>query len=511
MNLVTPTLALFLSLIVSCPVFARDDCPDTNIVLRLRISTKTLQDTLNRDTPNQMSGREGIDISGVKGEHVWWSMSRSPINLTASNNRLRANTTISGKVRVRGKVRPFGPDFSVGPDLTVGANLSIRPVLESDWRLHPNIKASARVTSARIDTPVGSISVRTQSQRAVDKLMRRTVDRINEKFEKNASLRREGQKLWKKLHRVERLSEEPPIWLVMEPIQIKATNLSIKDDGVSIKDDGVSIKDDGVSIKDDGVNFRISVTVKTEINFGDKPPSPTQKELPPLEISDKLPEGKIELALPVFSDWETLNGLIADSLAKNPVVHEGSSGLLALTNVKLAAVPEESVLVSAAISAKPTEWVGRMLRSIQDGLQAVGLHFSLIKVLDNQIVEISVKPTISKNGKSIVLKSAKLMPDSSDLVKTLAGTYSWLTDETIEAVIERHAVADLSTRLAELEQKGQTIVNKFTEKLEESGFSLSVEIQPVTRFSFVEVHPEGLVAKVCAAADTKADIRSFDF
>ena len=492
MNSITPSLILFLSLIVSWPAFAQSDCSATNIVQPVRIAAKTLQDTLNRDIPSQMSGREGIDLDLVKGEHVWWSMSRSPINLDTSDNRLRAKTTISGKVRVRGKVRPIGPDFSVGPNLTIGANLSIRPVLESNWHLRPNIKASARVTSARINTPVGSISVRTQSQRAVDKLMKRMVSRINDKFEKNEFLRREGQKLWEELHRVEKLSDEPSIWLVMTPTQIGATNLIINNDGV---------------------DFGISVVAETKVIF--EPPStqeepPSQEELPSLKILDELPEGKIELALPIFSDWETLNGLIADSLAKNPIVSEGSSGRLTLNSVRLAVRPEESILVSATISVEPTGWRGRMLHSIQDGLQAVGLPSSLIKVLNNQIVEMSVKPDVSAGGRSVVLKNAKLMPRSSGLVKTLAGTYSWLTDETIEDLIEKHAVVDLSASLNEATKDAQAEVNNFTKDLDEDGFSLSVEIQP-TRLSSVSVRLEGLVAKVCAAAKTDAETLSFDF
>ena len=494
MNLISSSLALFLSLIVSWPVFAQDGCSATNIVLPLRIPTKALEDMLNRDIPNQMSGREDINISGVKGERLWWTMSRSPLKLATNNDRLSAETTISGKVRVRGEIRPFGPDFSVGPNLEATASLSIGPVLKNDWSLDPNAEASAKVKKADIEIPVlGSISIRTQSQRAASKLMERTAERINEKFKKNEFLRKEGQKLWKDLPLPKRLSDKPPMWLVIKPTQIGATNLIINDNSV---------------------DFGISVSAETNLVLEPPPIQeelPDQGELPSLEILDELPKEKIELALPIFSDWETLNDLMTDSLAKNPVGYEGSSGSLTFTNIEFEARPEESVLISAVISVEPTERIGRMLHSIRDGLRAVGLPFRWLAVEQNQTVKMSVKPAVSEDGKSIVLKNAKLMPDSSDLVKTLAGTYSWLTDETVEAVIERHAVADLSTRLAELEQKGQAIVNEFTEKLEESGFSLNVKIQPVTRFSFVEVHPEGLVAKVCAAADAKAEIRSFEF
>ena len=476
MSPIALSLALFLSLIVSWPVFAQNDfhCHDTNIVRPLRIPIKTLQDTLNRDTPSSMSGREGIDISGVTGEHVWWSMSRSPINLSTSDNRVRANTTISGKVRVRGKVRPLGPNFSVGPNLMVGASLSIQPVLKDDWRLHPNVKASARVTRARINTPVGSISVRTQSQRAVNKLLRRTVDQINEEFEKSEFLQREGQRLWEDLHRKFELSKEPHIWLVMRPTHIKATSLSSNDDGIA---------------------FGISVGAETETSFGDEPPSPTPKELPPLQVLDELPKGKIELALQTISSgWETLNGLIGNSLENNSIGYEGSSGRLTLTDIKLAAKPEESVeslLVTTTILVEPSGWPGRALR-----------YFDLTEVLDKQTIKMSAEPVVSEDGRSVGLENAQLLQSSSELVNTVADSYSWLTDEMIEDLIERHAAADLSAHLDEVKKDAQVKVNEFAKKLDENGLPLIVKTPPMPRFASVSVRPEGLVAKVCAAADT---------
>lgn len=488
MNSITSSFVLFLSLIASWPALAQSDCPLASVVLPLHTSVEVLENMLNRDIPDQMSGREDISIPVVTEERLLWSMRRSQINLTADNDRLRASTNISGRVRVRGRVLV---SFSVSLNLGIAVNFSMRPVLGNDWRLRPNAEANARVSRAYVRIrPVGNISVRTQSQRAVDRFLRRMERRINEKFERNESLQREGQELWQKLHRVEKLSEEPPMWLVIRPNQIGATNLSINADGI---------------------DFGISVVAETNISFGDEPPSLVPEELPQLQILDELPKGKIELALPIFSNWETLNGIVAENLAKNPVISEGSSGRLTLSSIRLAAAPEESVLVSAALSVEPTGWTGRVLHRIQNGLQAVGLPFSLIEVLDNQLVEMSVKPIVSENGRVVVLKNAKLMPRSSDLVKTVADTYTWLTDETIEELIERHAVADLSAPLDEVEKDAQEKVNELTKELGKDGFSLSVEIQPVTRFSSVSILPEGLVAKVCAAADTKAEIRSFDF
>ena len=482
MSQINSFLALFLALIASWPTVVQGNCATTRIVLPLRTSMETLKDMLNRDIPNHMSGREDIDISGVKGEHVWWSMHRSEINLVADDNRLNANTTISGEVRVRGKVRPFGPDFSVGPDLSIGANLSLQPELYPDWRLRPNIQTSARVTSARIKIPaIGSISVRTQSQRAVDKLVRRMEDRINEKFGNNESLQGEGEKFWKELHRVEQLTDAPKTWLVVKPTRIATTNPGINDEGIDIK---------------------VLLEAETDVKVGNEP-TLTPVEHPQLEIEDKLDdEGKTELTLPVFSDWETLNDLIGKNLPTN---HKEASVSLDITKVKLLWSSNETVRVRATVSTATAKgWFSKILLFIEKVLQAMKLPFSVVDKSEKMDVTMLAEPYVSEKGTGVGLRNVELLPEESgSLVKTF--------DETIEKVVEKHAVADLSALLDEAEKNTQAMVNKFTEKLKGDGFSLDINLLPVTRLTSVSVHEEGLVAKFCAAAKADAEIRSINF
>ena len=255
------------------------------------------------------------------------------------------------------------------------------------------------------------------------------------------------------------------------------------------------------NINDDGVKFKILVHTKTNLILGDKPHT-QEKGLPQLKMLDKDPErGKIELSLPIFSDWDTLNALIVDSLNKHPVSYNESYAILKLSQFKLKAVPNELALVSAVISIEPTGIIKRMLLYFEEILQKIGWTVSLINIKKNEEFEITVKPIVSEDGTRVVLKNAKLTQDSSKTVEILARTYSELTNETIEKIIEEHAVIDLNTLLDEAENDAQKEINKFEKKLEESDISLKMEIQPITRISSVSVDMHGLVAKFCAVAN----------
>ena len=106
MNPAISTLALIFGLVIAWPVPAQTqtDCAGTRAVLQLRVSNDALEDLLNREVPERMEGRSKFDTSLLRDEYLTWSMRRSPITLVTENNRLRANTTITGSVRVRGKV-----------------------------------------------------------------------------------------------------------------------------------------------------------------------------------------------------------------------------------------------------------------------------------------------------------------------------------------------------------------------------------------------------------------------
>ena len=493
MNPAISTLALIISLAVAWPVPAQTDCAGTRAVLQLRVTNNALEALLNREVPERMEGRSKFDTSLLRDEYLAWSMRRSPITLVTENNRLRANTTITGSVRVKGKVPVIGTDFSAGPDFTIDANLALQPVLNSVWRLHPNASVNARVTRATAKILGVDVSLRARTQEALDSYLNRMEEQINGRIANSPSLQREVERVWKGVHRVYRISNERlpadlSAWAVVRPARIAATN---------------------PRATEAGIDFGISVFGETDLVFGDEPQR-TGQALPPLEIVEDLPDGRIELALPVYADWKTVNGLIATGLEKQEM-YETSYSRLKVTDAELSSGPGESVLVSAAIVAEPKGFIGWILYFIQRVLGFVGIDTNFFGNYGRHLVEMSVRPEVSEDGRRVFLKNARLMPRSSHLMETLAVSYYGLTVETIGETVEKHVVADMSGPLAEAEKVAQVEVDRLARKLDGWGFKLNVEIQPVTRFASVSALEDGLIARFCAAADLNAEVRSFGF
>ena len=507
---------------VSGTASAQADCGGTRAVLWLHVPKDALEELLNRAVPGRMEGREAFDTSLLRDEYVAWSMTRSPITLVTERDRLRAYTTIAGGVRVKGKVPLIGTDFSAGPDLTIDAALALQPVLDSDWRLHPNVSAHASVTRAMARILGADVNVRTLSQEALDGYLARMEERVNERFVEGLFLRKEAERIWNDMHRVDRISiEQLPggvaAWFVARPTRIAATDLFVNEAGFDIG---------------------ISVFAETDLVIGNEP-KPTPRPLPPLEFDYDLPDGKIELDLPVFVDWKTANGLIAARL-EEPVLYEGDYARLQITEAGLShgpgesavasskanpgesavaslkanpeesavaslkANPEESVLVSAVVTAGPKGFIGWVLYIIQRVLRALGLHADYFGNYGEHRIAISVRPEVSEDGRRIAFRDARLMPESAYLMETLAADYYGLTAESLRTAIESHLVLNLDERLADAETMAREKAGEITRKLGDRGLGLDVEIRPETRLASVSAIPEGLVARFCAAADVDA-------
>lgn len=464
-----------------------DDCSGTRAVLWLHVPKDVLEDLLNRAVPERMEGRQTYNALMLFGEHIRWSMERGPITLVTRAHLIQARTTVTGSVKVKGRSL-IGTDFSAGPDLTIDVALSMQPWLVDGWRVYPNARASARVNEAKMKILGIEVSVKGQSQQALDKYLVHMEEQINTRFADGRFVRKEAERIWKGMHRVDRVSIEqlpgsPPAWFVARPTRIGATNLRLNEDGLY---------------------FGVSVFAETDLVIGNKP-TRTAQPLPPLEIDDDLPDGNIELALPIFVDWKTANGLIAAHL-EEPFVYVSDYSRLEVTSASLSSGSGESLVATVMAKVEPKGWIGWILYYIQRFLGAIGLDTEYMSIYVDREIAVSAKPVLLEDGRHIAIRDARLMPRSAHLLETLAADYYGLTEESLRKYVEKHAVVALDVRLAEAERMAREKIGELTGKLGDRGLDLNVEIRPATRIASVSARPEGLIARFCAAADIDAKI-----
>ena len=485
-------LALVLGVLVCGSVGAQTDCSETRAVLWLHVPEDVLEDLLNRAVPEQMEGIEEYRALLLLGERIEWSMDRSSISLAMGENLIQARTTVTGSVKIKGRSL-IGTDFSAGPDLTIDAELSLQPRLVGGWHLFPNATASARVNEAQMKILGFKVGVRKQAQRALDKFLARTVERINIRLADGQFLRKEVERIWNGMHRIDRVSigqlpGDPQVWLVSRPTRIKATSLRVNEAGL---------------------DFGVSLFAETSFVVGDEPRLTTQ-QLPPLEIDDNLPDGEIELALPIYTAWNTLDDLIAAHLEK-PVIHEGDDYRATVTGARLSNGPEDSVIAFVMAKVKPKGWIGWIFYFIHRISSAIGLDTEYLRIYTDHKIAVSARPVVSEDGRRIVFKDAGLMPQSAYLMKTLAAKRIRLTEESVREYVEKHVVLDLDEQLAEAEKMAREKIDEITGKLGDRGIDLNVEIRPVTRLASVSKRSGGLIARFCAATDLDAKILRFGF
>ena len=485
-------LALVLGLTVCGSVVAQTDCSETRAVLWLHVPEDVLEDLLNRAVPEQMEGIEEYRALLLLGERIEWSMNRSPISLAMGENLIQARTTVTGSRKIKGRSL-IGTSFSAGPDFKIDAELSLQPRLVGGWHLFPNATVRARVNEAKMKILVFDKDVNPQAQKAVDELLEGMVERINDTLAQGRFLRKEVGWIWDGMHRIDRMSigqlpGDPPVWLVTRPTRIKATSLRVNEAGL---------------------DFGVSLAAETSFVVGNEP-RPTIQPLPPLEIDDNLPVGEIELALPIYTAWNTLDGLIAAHFEK-PVVYEGDDYRLEVAATRLSNGPEDSVIAFVMAKLKPKGWIGWIFYFIQQVLSCFGLDTEYLRIYADHQIAVSARPEVSEDGRRIVFKDAGLMPESTHLMETLAADYYGLTGESMREYVEKHLVLDLDGQLAEAEKMARDKIDDITRKLGDRGVDLNVEIQPVTRLASVSARPEGLIARLCAAADLDAKILRFGF
>lgn len=487
MHTAISVLALILGVTVCGAASAQTDCSGTRAVLWLHVPKDALEELLNRAVPERMEGREEYRAILLLGEHIRWSMDRSSISLTTGENLIHASTTVGGSVKIKGKSL-IGTAFSAGPDFTIDAELSLKPRLVGGWHLFPNATASARVNEAKMKILGIEVSIKRVSQQALDKYLAGMVERINAIFADGQFLRKEVERIWNAMHRIDRISigqlpGDPPAWFVSRPTGIKATSLRVNEEGLDVG---------------------VSIFAETDVVVGDQPQL-TAQPLPPLEIDDDLPDGKIELTLPIYANWKTLNGLIETGLER-PVVHEGDDYSLEVAAAGLSYDPHGSVVASVKTKVEPKGWIGWILYYLHRVPRAFGLDIGYLRIYEDHQIALSVRPVVSEDGRRILFKDARLMPQSRQLMETLAADYYELTEESLREYVEKHVVYDLDERLVEAEKIAREKVGQLTGKLGDRGLDLNVEIRPVTRLASVSARPEGLIARFCAAADIDAKI-----
>ena len=514
-NKIQRILLLCTTILVMFPassVLADRACTHSSIVLPVHVSINSINTFLNQIAPRNLRETYENPITDEFAELTFESdtlrleFSRSDINLSADQNTLVAHTDFRGSATLRGDITAIRGDVGrfldriagsiVSPtvqetleEIGIEVEASIEPTVTSDWRVIP--RANAHINVYQADGRIIRVipySARSLVEGHVENFVSNEVDSFNHAIANDNRIHAEANEFWSSLHRVIKINDEPNIWLSIQPLYATAGQ---------------------PKINSSGVDFTFVIEAFTSLSTGSKP-SINTKPLPLLRLIDRSPDGQLNLALPLVVDWEAVNEAITVQLENNPAIIERGAGRLTVDSVTFVGANDKEIVATVMFSVHPSNLWGKLMVWIERLLSYFGINWELSNMFENQVIQMSAIPRLDESGTIISVYQADLTNQSSKLIKLVSEVYTWINNETIEDLVERKVIADLSKQFSLAEEGAQARINKITDNLRKHGIETDATILSVTRLSTIQISQSALLSKLCARAKVNVEVKRLD-
>ena len=356
--------------------------------------------------------------------------------------------------------------ISAHTDVLGEAKIWIEPKFEEDWGIKPNFRRDVSITKA--DVLGGRITVKGIVNDAINDVLEDNISSLSSYLKSEEGLKKYLQESWSALNIVQKLSQDPPIWLVVTPRAFATTQPRIASTGIYLH-----------FVAEAETDLKIGTTPKRSIARSQLPST--------LRILDTSERGSLDVAMPISIDFVTFNSLIEAHLKKEPV--EKTFGTIKLNEIVLASSDRGSFTMKTVISLAPAGWLKRLWYWITG------------KEIGTQDIVLSGKPTLSPGGKQVTFKNVNLSDKSSQLILKLAKIYKGLTGKLVEDLIQDNVSANLDSRITKAERDLQVKIDHYAKKLqEEKNITMTAKILPKTRLASIDTNGHSFLIKACAAA-----------
>jgi|GEM_PF-1568354 len=321
----------------------------SSLNVQLQIEQAALRDAIDAFVPRTFSGRELDPIAAASDDTLEWSLQIGAASLGADGQALSFRIPIThGSVRVTGRVgsrrksrgalgwlqKITGLDIDETVTFDGAVSGTLRPRLNADWTLDPNL--SAHVSLSRADAQlfggILKVSLREAISQRIDEQVREQVERLRRRLAEDGRIVSAVQRVWEAMHAVVPLSREPPVWLSWQPVTLAASALVADEERVTMT---------------------VGTTVRVGIDVARQAPMLTRSALPP--PTTPSPDAAIALRVPVTMRLEAFEGLPPARLGL-PERIEHPRGTIAIESLSIHGVADELVIaaqVNAAIDWLP--------------------------------------------------------------------------------------------------------------------------------------------------------------
>ncbi len=249
---------------------------------------------LEQAAPRRLSGREENPLGALSDDRLDWQAERGPIALAGRPDGLYLQVAAVGQARVQGNARILVEiPVSARADLAATLTARLQPRLRPDWTLAPNLVGVVQVQRAEVPIQgLGRVSLREQVQGPANRAAQGLLRRLEQRLAEDDQLRSMAEREWARLHQVQRVSEDPPAWLVMWPTGVRAQQ---------------------PRIDHESLHLGLGISAQTRLVAVVEPPANPVAPLPPLELGPIQP-GVWDFQVLGSLSWAEANRLLAERL-----------------------------------------------------------------------------------------------------------------------------------------------------------------------------------------------------
>jgi hypothetical protein len=330
----------------------------STITAPIAVALTAIRDAMEARAPRNLSGKGDNPLTQLLGKaDIGWTLARGPFVVVGRSEALTVTTTLNGTLRLTGQVASRAGNVSgalgnlvnsdVGhglqniagrtldqrADLRGTVAVSARPIIDTDWRIEPNLSAQVAMGASALSIAGVKVEVGDQVKPLLERTVNEQVAALTARIRNDPAIELAARREWARMCRSISLKgvgeNAPDLWLEVRPTGAFAAQPRIDANAVTLT---------------------LGVQAQTRIT-----PAQTRPDCPfpaQLQIVSQPDAGRVAIGVPIDVPFTELNRIVEAQLKGRSFADDGA-GSLAITVLGASIAPSgDRLLISLRVKAR---------------------------------------------------------------------------------------------------------------------------------------------------------------
>jgi len=330
----------------------------STITAPIAVALTAIRDAMEARAPRNLTGKGDNPLTQLLGKaDIGWTLTRGPFVVVGRSEALTVTTALNGTLRLTGQVASRAGNVSgalgnlvnsdVGhglqniagrtldqrADLRGTVAVSARPIIDTDWRIEPNLSAQVAMGASALSIAGVKVEVGDQVKPLLERTVNEQVAALTARIRNDPAIELAARREWARMCRSISLKgvgeNAPDLWLEVRPTGAFAAQPRIDASAVTLT---------------------LGVQAQTRIT-----PSQTKPDCPfpaQLQIVSQPDAGRVAIGVPIDVPFTEVNRIVEAQLKGRSFADDGA-GSLAITVLGASIAPSgDRLLISLRVQAR---------------------------------------------------------------------------------------------------------------------------------------------------------------